>query len=620
MINAARAGLSAVLLLGFYVYAFGIVAALGVLTIVLVDRVPGAVVSKLGYLTLAVAGAVLYATWKVLRAKPKPMPGLVLSERHAPLLWAEVRAIAAEVRTRVPDEVRLVADVNAAVSEDTRLLGLRGGRRYLYVGLPLLQAMNLAQFRSVLAHELGHYSHQHTRLGALTYRGMNTMVQTIVRVGPTSLAGLLLRIYARVYHLVSAAVSRTQEIEADRASVRVAGRQAAASALRELPALDAAWAFYLNNYVGWGLDSGHAPSDVLAQFPTLLAARAGELAEILITHATEVASRYDSHPPIGVRIALMEREPEARVAVDTRPAGVLLGDLEAAAAELEAEVLDFGDRTRVPFQQYAAIAMQWHTQREADVLYRAAARLTGAVRGHLGVVLDLLDSGGAEGLRRAVLRPGQLSNPRSAQDAFHGYVGAALAAALVGAGAASWRHSWSEPVTLVDAAGEPLDIDALAALAAGGKVADVRARLSALGVDAGAAAAGETSATAVGAEALAGIMNAKIDGKRQDLVILDTGLIIVPGVVRLKQRQVRPRMHHMLTAVPPRELAGMPGHRFVAYEEIATAALTRRVPVTYEFVLHSGEQLKIRWSSESEEMGSGWEALARAAAMVTPAR
>jgi len=78
-------------------------------------------------------------------------------------LWAEVRAIAAEVRTRVPDEVRLVADVNAAVSEDTRLLGLRGGRRYLYVGLPLLQAMNLAQFRSVLAHELGHYSHQHTR-------------------------------------------------------------------------------------------------------------------------------------------------------------------------------------------------------------------------------------------------------------------------------------------------------------------------------------------------------------------------------------------------------------------------------------------------------------------------
>lgn len=78
-------------------------------------------------------------------------------------------------------------------------------------------------------------------------------------------------------------------------------------------------------------------------------------------------------------------------------------------------------------------------------------------------------------------------------------------------------------------------------------------------------------------------------------------------------------MHHMLTAVPPRELASMPGHRFVAYEETAAAALTRRIPVTYELTLHTGERLKIRWGTESEEVGSGWEAMASVAVMAAPA-
>jgi hypothetical protein len=87
MLNAARAALAAVLLLGFYVYAFGVVAALGVLTLVLVDRVPGAVAGKLGYLTLALAGNMPYATRKLLRVKPMPLPGLVLTQQRTPLLW-----------------------------------------------------------------------------------------------------------------------------------------------------------------------------------------------------------------------------------------------------------------------------------------------------------------------------------------------------------------------------------------------------------------------------------------------------------------------------------------------------------------------------------------------------
>src|SRR5699024_6071041 len=135
----------------------------------------------------------------------------------------------------------------------SRLLGLVGGRRTLYVGLPLLQAMRIDQLRSVLAHELGHYSGQHTRLGGVAYRGRLAIGETIERISPRNPIGWVFKQYAKLYLLVDNAASRRQELEADRASVRIAGHQAAASALRTLPALDAAWRFYETRYVdpGW---------------------------------------------------------------------------------------------------------------------------------------------------------------------------------------------------------------------------------------------------------------------------------------------------------------------------------------------------------------------------------
>lgn len=619
MVTTARAALSVLLLLGFYGYALGLVVGLGALTVLLAGVGLAAVVGKLSLVTLVLAGAVGYATWKVLRARYEPMAGLVLPQSRAPELWAEVRAIAAQVGTRPPDEIRLVADVNAAVSESARLLGLRGGRRYLYLGLPLLQALRVAQVRSVLAHELGHYSHQHTRLGALTYRGHDTMVQTIGYVGPTSLTGWLLRPYAAAYRLVSAAVRRTQEVEADRASVRVAGARAAASALRELPGLSSAWDLYLGAYVSFGLDSGYAPTGVLAQFPTLLAARADELAMIAAHGAPERRSRWDSHPPIADRIAMIEREPAGPSHEDGRPAAVLLTDLDGAIAELEATVLDFGDRTRLPFPDYTAAAMHWHTQREADVLHRAAARLPGSGDAGLGAVLGLLGAGRADELKRAVLRPAELADPAAAGELFRSYLRAVLAAAMVRAGAARWQHSWSEGASVVDATGAPMDLDRLVDAAAAGAVTEVRRHLTGWGVDLAAVPVAAAASTATGAGTVAGIMNLRINRARRDLVILTTGLVIVPGMPRLQMRKVRRRMHHLLTEVPAAELATAPGHRFVPYEEVASGAMVRRVPATYELVLHSGERLRIRWGGESEEVGPGWQALGDAIGQLTPA-
>src|SRR5690606_36620893 len=75
MVTTARAALSVVLLLGFYVYAFGVVVAFGALTVLLANYVQGAVIGKLAIVTLLMAGGICYATWKVIRTRPSPMPG-----------------------------------------------------------------------------------------------------------------------------------------------------------------------------------------------------------------------------------------------------------------------------------------------------------------------------------------------------------------------------------------------------------------------------------------------------------------------------------------------------------------------------------------------------------------
>jgi Zn-dependent protease with chaperone function len=103
---------------------------------------------------------------------PGVLPGSVPLHHHdAPDLWDTVVELAEEVGAPVPTELRLTAEANAAVSEETRLLGFSVGVRRMYIGVPLLVGLPTDELCAVLCHELGHYARGHTRFGAMTYRG-----------------------------------------------------------------------------------------------------------------------------------------------------------------------------------------------------------------------------------------------------------------------------------------------------------------------------------------------------------------------------------------------------------------------------------------------------------------
>ncbi|MEH0935640.1 M48 family metallopeptidase [Micromonospora psammae] len=589
-----RALASVVMLIGFYVVALLQLAAVVALGAWLYSHTSGALTGKLLLPLVIALGAVAVGLWRAIRTRNEPAPGLILSERDAPGLWSTVRELAAAVGTRAPDEIRLVPEVNAAVGEQSRLLGLIGGRRTLYVGLPLLQAMRLDQLRSVLAHELGHYSGKHTRLGGVAYRGRLAIEETVQRIGRGNPIGWVFRGYSKLYLMVDNAASRRQELEADRSSVLLAGHEAATSALRTLPALDAAWGFYMRRYVEPGWSAGLAPDDLFGGFGQLLHARRDEIAE-LREHAPDgEPSPWDTHPPIGIRVAAMTALPAGAVAPDDRPAALLLADIATAGRQLQGAVVEHGSRQVLPWAQFIAAALAASVQQQADGIYRAAGRFTGVTGPGLTTVLDLVRSG----------RLGEFAEQffgdatrKEAAVRFAGPMETLLDNAAIRSGRAHWQLSWSGPAQLVGADGEPWDLAEVAKLAVAPQTLDeALARLAALGIDPGGATVVEDRVSGRDADLIGALANIKIEGKEHDVLILDRGLILIvnPG----KASQGEKRLRALVGSVPIAELATR--HAFLPYEEIVSVDVKREVPLKAELSLHDGRVVTMQELMASE--------------------
>ena len=615
MAVAVRAFLSIVMLAGFYVLAF-VQFVLGIALAVWVTSVTtGYIGAKVGVAVfLGTVWAVGYGTWKALRADRDGPPGIPLTLHNAPLLWQAVYELSAAVGTRAPDEVHLVAEVNAAVSERTRLMGLIGGRRLLYVGMPLLQTFTVAQLRSVLAHELGHYSGRHTRFAGISYRGRLALERTIGHLSQANVAGWVFRGYARLFILVEHAVSRRQELEADLASVRVAGRYAAAGALQEVEVLDTAFDFYMSRFVLPGLEAGYVPEDLFGGFAAMLRARAEEISALRAGAAE--ASRCAGTEPLGHASAAgrpggrdhgrpgddrHHRQQSCR-RPHRRPRRRRPGPAGAGAAARRRGPAAVG---RVPRR-------------------RRRRRAAGGVRRHAAGLHPGRRSAG-RGRRRGP-RPDRRRPPRRprrpdparrhpprgpqtlrrpprhpARPRRRPLRRGPLAALL------------DRPGALLGVDGSPLDLADVAGLALRpGTLPAARQRLLDRGIDVTAAKHVRRRVGTERAAILAGITTAIVDGKRADLLILSHGLLLMPGMPRYKTGMARYRMRRWLAGGDPQELAATAGSRFIPYEEIATAVRTTKIRFRWVITLHDGTVLELRNGGQSEEHAGAENVFAKA--------
>ncbi|GAA0486950.1 M48 family metalloprotease [Streptomyces sp. NPDC046215] len=378
MSASPRALRALVLLAGFYLVALVVLGVLLGADVAAWVWAPAPVAVKVTVFSALLGYPVLRGAFALGASTGGDKEALPVTEADQPELWAAVRSLAERSGTRPPDEILLTGEVNAAVSEDARLLGLLPGRRRLYLGVPLLTGLNEPQLHSVIAHELGHYGNADTRLAGITRRGRDCVLRTVAafqeqerkRIGKeasrqekadakrlrkgkqargvdTGRTGLRYRLmakpfqaYALFYLRASSGVGRQQELAADRMAVRVAGRDATASALREIAALDAAHDFYQSRYALLGVEAGLLPprGEVFGGLRHLLAdpRRRSDLAELRGELPADEPSPYDSHPPVAERVRLIEAQPDdGRGADPVRPALALLRDTEQVLAQLE---------------------------------------------------------------------------------------------------------------------------------------------------------------------------------------------------------------------------------------------------------------------------------------------
>jgi len=474
MKHTVRAVLAVALLVGFYVAAIGL--AVGVVALVVEAAllgVSGAVLAKFGILAAFAAFAIVRGLFSRRKQQDDDPGGMLVTEAQQPQLWAEVRALASAVGTRVPDEIRLLPDVNAAVSEDAKFLGLVPGTRRLFVGVPLLLGMTRGQVRSVLAHELGHYSGRHTALGPVTYRGKEAIARVLGELGPGSLLGKVLGLYGRLYYAVAHSVGRRQELEADEFSVRLAGRETAASALRELAPLDAAWGHFASSYASLGQDSGRRPADLFAGFAALLAdpGTVEKMERIRAELPEPESSVYDTHPPLSQRIAVIEATTDTQAESDTAPALALLEDVGPTLNAFE-ETL-FAGSGLSPARWEEIVEEDGARQvASASHLLASSTEVFGD-RPTLAAVLTRL-------AQRERLGLNQSATPEQERAFVAGLVGDAAANALVRRQAASFQISWSgslarltapdgtefDPWTPAQTAAESFDVEPFRAWAA----------------------------------------------------------------------------------------------------------------------------------------------------------
>ena len=110
-----RALLAVGLLVGFYVVGLAIVVAIGYAAYLLTVAGASSIAGHFWILVVVVAIAIgrgIFSRRERAHADPG---GLLVDEAEQPELWREVRELAGFAGTRAPDEVRLVANVNAGV-------------------------------------------------------------------------------------------------------------------------------------------------------------------------------------------------------------------------------------------------------------------------------------------------------------------------------------------------------------------------------------------------------------------------------------------------------------------------------------------------------------------------
>lgn len=169
-------------------------------------------------------------------------PGRALSREEAEPLWQLTETVAKDLNTRPIDEIRITPGTDLCVYErgTWREKLDNQAKRVLVLGVAVLNDFKQDDFRSVLAHEYGHFANRDTAGGDVALRVQNDMLKfyiAMVKAGQATwlnIAFHFLRFYHFIFRRISHGATRLQEVLADRVAAQAYGPLAFEGGLRHV--------------------------------------------------------------------------------------------------------------------------------------------------------------------------------------------------------------------------------------------------------------------------------------------------------------------------------------------------------------------------------------------------
>jgi Zn-dependent protease with chaperone function len=330
-----------------------------------------------------VLGLFLWVVLKALWVKVPPPQGTEIAETDAPGLFAMIDELRRALRSPRFHRVLVTDDFNAGVVQAPRL-GLFGWyRNYLLIGLPLMKALTVEQFRAVLAHEFGHLSRGHGRLSNWIYRQRLRWGRLMAVLEEKESRGMVLfrpflRWYTPWFNAYSFPLARANEYEADATSARLASPGAAAEALTAVNVIGS----YLNEKYWPQIyrKAEDVPQPAFSPFAVMgqeiaHGIDAESVAAWLTRAMTDTTTVADTHPSLADRLGALGEQP--RIALPVAGAGAD-GLLEVSRERLE-QAFDEQWRSRVSpswQEQHAAVQQGRRRLAELDAKYASGAGLS----------------------------------------------------------------------------------------------------------------------------------------------------------------------------------------------------------------------------------------------------
>ncbi len=237
--------------------------------------------------------------------KFEPVRGIEI-KRDAGPLWQAIDDIRNQIGRPMVHHVLIVNDLTAALVQHPRSALLMTFRNYLIIGAPLMLGMTPDQFKSVIAHELGHLTREHGRLASWIYRlhRLWDRILTQTEKRPGHPLARFIKWYQPRFSAQSFVLRRQQEFEADKIAAGVAGLEPTGDALILTYLRESQYNNFWDELWRQANYVADPPDGALEQMRTNFAALPDEdeLRAELGGSLARRTSEFDSHPSLADRL------------------------------------------------------------------------------------------------------------------------------------------------------------------------------------------------------------------------------------------------------------------------------------------------------------------------------